>query len=266
MPDAARLAEWLETPRIRGLIQYVIMFNAAILGLETSDTLTASIGGLLEVLDKVCLAIFVAELAAKIYAYRARFFTSGWDIFDLAIVTISIVPAAGGNFSVLRTLRILRLLRVISIAPQLRVVVEGLVRSLPGLGSVFLLLGIVFYVGSVIATQLFGTAFPEKFGTLGESAFSLFTVMTLEGWPDVAREVMTQFPNAWIFFIVFIMSTAFCALNLLIGLIVNSMEDAHAEARQEKQDEYQTEMIASVREIRTRLERLERTTGEPAGR
>lgn len=265
MPDAVRLAEWLETPRIRGLIQYVIMFNALILGLETSDTLNASIGGLLEALDKLCLLVFVAELAAKIYAYRARFFTSGWDLFDLAIVTISIIPAGGGNFSVLRTLRILRLLRVISIAPQLRVVVEGLVRSLPGLGSVFLLLGIVFYVGSVIATQLFGAAFPEKFGTLGESAFSLFTVMTLEGWPDVAREVMTQFPNAWIFFIVFIMSTAFCALNLLIGLIVNSMEDAHSEARQEKQDEYQTEMIASVREIRARLERLERAAGEPAG-
>jgi voltage-gated sodium channel len=257
-----QVRDWLETPRVRAAIQYVIVFNALILGLETSGRIYAAMGGLLETLDRICLAIFVVEIGLKIYANGSRFFRNGWDLFDFIIVGVSVIPGGGGNLSVLRTLRILRLMRVISIAPQLRVVVEGLVRALPGLGSVFLLLGIVFYVGSVIATQLFGGAYPELFGTLGESAFSLFTVMTLEGWPDIARKVMETFPNAWIFFVLFIMGTAFCALNLLVGLIVNSMEDAHSEARQEKQEEYQDEALTALRDIQLRLERMEQAAGE----
>lgn len=259
-----QVAAWLEQPRVRNSIQAIVLFNALILGLETSEWLMARAGTLLEAIDGACLAVFVLELALKIYASPGRFFRSGWDIFDLLIVGISVVPAAGGNISVLRTLRILRLFRVISVAPQLRVVVEGLVRALPGLGSVFLLLGIVFYVGSVIATQLFGRDHPELFGTLGEAAFSLFTVMTMEGWPDVARAVMTTHPQAWIFFVLFIASTAFCALNLLVGLIVNSMEDAHSEARQERQDEYQDEALSALKDIQARLARLEQAAGERA--
>jgi voltage-gated sodium channel len=251
------IAAWLETPRVRGAIQAIIMFNAIVLGLETSDAIYAAAGGFLEALDTICLAVFVAELALKIFVEPRRFLRSGWDLFDAAIVGLSLIPWAGGNFSILRTLRILRLLRVISVAPQLRIVVEGLVRALPGLGSVFLLLGIVFYVGSVIATQLFGSSHPVIFGTLGESAFSLFTVMTMEGWPDVARTVMETHPNAWIFFVLFIAGTTFCALNLLVGLIVNSMEDAHGAARQQQEEEYQDETIATLRDIQARLARLE---------
>ncbi|NRB03646.1 MAG: ion transporter, partial [Rhodobacteraceae bacterium] len=127
-----RLAQWLEKAWVNNVIVGVIVANAIILGLETSETLMASIGGLLVFLDRLCLAIFTLEIALKFVAYGRRFFTNGWNIFDLLIVVIALMPTAGG-LSVLRALRILRVLRVISVAPRLRRVVEGFVTALPGM-------------------------------------------------------------------------------------------------------------------------------------
>ncbi len=252
----ARTAAFLERPIVGQLIVGVIVFNAFILGLETSDSAMARAGELILLLDRLCLSIFVIELAAKLFAQGTRFFRSGWNIFDFIIVGIALFPASGG-LSVLRALRILRVLRVVSVLPSLRRVVEGFVTALPGMGSVFLLMGIVFYIGAVMATKLFGDSFPEWFGTLGASGYSLFQIMTLESWSmGIVRPVMEVYPYAWAFFIPFIMMTTFAVVNLLVGLIVNSMQDAHAEEGNAATDAYRDEVLAKLAAIEQRLDGL----------
>ena len=247
------LADWLDRPRIRQFIIGVIIFNAILLGLETSPEVMGTAGTIILTLDWICLAIFVIEIALKLVTHGARFFRSGWNVFDFLIVGIALMPATHG-LSVLRALRILRVLRVISAAPRLRRVVEGFVTALPGMGSVFLLMGIIFYIGAVMATKLFGASFPEWFGTLGASFYSLFQIMTLESWSmGIVRPVMDVYPYAWLFFVPFIMVTTFAVVNLLVGLIVNSMQDAHAEESNAATDAYRDEVLDRLRKIEERL-------------
>jgi voltage-gated sodium channel len=234
----------------------VIIFNAVILGMETSKTAMATAGDLILLLDRICLIIFVVELMMKLIAYRGRFFRDGWNIFDFIIVGISLVPAAQG-FSALRALRILRVLRLISTAPRLRRVVEGFVTALPGMASVFSLMALIFYIGAVIATKLFAASFPDWFGTLGLSAYSLFQIMTLESWSmGIVRPVMEVYPLAWMFFIPFIMVTTFAVVNLLVGLIVNSMQDAHQEESNAETDAYRDEVLSRLADLEKRLTAL----------
>ena len=247
----AQIADLIDRPLTQNIIMGVILFNAIILGLETSDTVMARAGGLITTLDTLCLAIFTFEIIAKIYARGWKFFKSGWGVFDFVIIGISYSPA-GAGLSVLRALRILRLLRVVSVVPSLRRVVEAFIMALPGMASVFFLTGIIFYIGAVIATKLYAETFPEWFGTLGGSLYSLFQVMTLESWSmGIVRPVMEMHPYAWLFFIPFILVTAFAVMNLVVGLIVNSMQDAHAEEANASTQEHRDELMA-------RLERIER--------
>ena len=247
------LADWLDRPRIRQFIIGLIIFNAILLGLETSPEVMGTAGTIILTLDWICLAIFVIEIVLKLVAHGARFFRSGWNVFDFLIVGIALMPATHG-LSVLRALRILRVLRVISTAPRLRRVVEGFVTALPGMGSAFLLMGIIFYIGAVMATKLFGASFPEWFGTLGASFYSLFQIMTLESWSmGIVRPVMDVYPYAWLFFVPFIMVTTFAVVNLLVGLIVNSMQDAHAEESNAATDAYRDEVLDRLRKIEERL-------------
>ncbi|MFT5059753.1 MAG: voltage-gated sodium channel [Dinoroseobacter sp.] len=248
-----QLANWLDTPNVRNLIIGVILFNAVLLGMETSPAIMSGAGPLIVALDRICLGIFVVELALKLLALGPRFFRSGWNIFDFVIIGISLTPGAQA-LSVLRALRILRLLRVISAAPRLQRVVEGFITALPGMGSVFLLMSIIFYIGSVMATKLFGASFPQWFGSLGESAYSLFQIMTLESWSmGIVRPVMEIYPYAWAFFVPFIMMTTFAVVNLLVGLIVNSMQDAHGAEDAAKTDTYRDEVLDRLREIEKRV-------------
>ena len=249
-----KTAKFLERRIVQNGVIAVILFNALLLGLETSYEVMAVAGPLIIALDTACLAIFVAELSLKMFAQRLWFFRSGWNIFDFLIVGISLVPGAQ-SFSVLRALRILRLLRVVSVSPSLRRVVEGFIRALPGMGSVFLLMGMLFYIGAVMATKLFGQSFPQWFGDLGNSAYSLFQIMTLESWSmGIVRPVMEVYPQAWLFFVPFIMVTTFAVVNLLVGLIVNSMQEAHAEEANVRTDEYRDEVLTRLRTIEARLE------------
>lgn len=251
----ARLADWIESPRIRNLIIAVIILNAVLLGMETSPALMAAAGPLIVTLDKICLGIFVVELTIKLFALGGRFFRSGWNIFDFLIVAVAIAPGAQ-SFSVLRALRILRVLRVISVAPRLRRVVEGFVTALPGMGSVFLLMAIIFYIGAVMATKLFSTSFPDWFGDLGRSGYSLFQIMTLESWSmGIVRPVMEVYPYAWLFFVPFIMVTTFAVVNLLVGLIVNSMQEAHSAEEVAATDAYRDEVMNRLKAIEEALEK-----------
>ena len=249
-----RLAAWLDSARVRNAIIAVIVFNAVLLGLETSALAMNEAGPLIVTLDRLCLSVFVIEIGLKLYAHRMAFFRSGWNLFDFVIVGIALVPAAQG-LSVLRAMRILRVLRVITVAPSLRRVVEGLMTALPGMGSVFLLMGVIFYIGAVMSTKLFGAAFPDWFGTIGRSLYSLFQIMTLESWSmGIVRPVMEQFPGAWLFFVPFIMVTTFAVVNLIVGLVVNSMQDAHAEEANAATDSYRDEVLERLRRIEARME------------
>ncbi|MCU0855391.1 MAG: ion transporter [Rhodobacteraceae bacterium] len=254
----ARLGEIMEGSTVRNGIIAVILFNAVLLGMETSPALMADYGPVILMLDRICLAIFTVEIALKLAAFGFRFFRSGWNVFDFLIVGISLIPGAQ-TFSVLRALRVLRLLRVISVAPRLRRVVEGLITALPGMGSVFLLMAIIFYIGAVMATKLFAGSFPDWFGDLGRSAYTLFQIMTLESWSmGIVRPVMEVYPYAWAFFVPFIMVTTFAVVNLLVGLVVNSMQEVADEGQGEKTDAYRDEVLARLRAIEARLEAQEK--------
>ena len=254
--SSEQLIKWLEGTLATRFILGVIVFNAVILGLETSQTVMGTMGGLLKTLDTICLSIFVLEIILKLIAYRHRFFRNGWNLFDFVIVGIALLPS-GGALSVLRALRILRVLRVISISPSLRTVVEGLVSALPGMGSVVVLMSIIFYVGAVIATKLFAGSHPEFFSSLGASAYSLFQIMTLESWSmGIVRPVMEIHPYAWAFFIPFILVTTFSVVNLLVGLIVNSMQEASEREAVDETTLHREDLMARLSRIEAQLENL----------
>jgi voltage-gated sodium channel len=224
----SRLRAFIEASATRRAIVAVIIVNAIVIGLETSPTAMAAAGDLLRALDTLALTVFVAEIGIKLIVYRAGFFREPWNLFDFAIVAVSLAPASEG-MSVLRALRILRALRLISAVPRMRIVVQALLQAIPGMGSVVALLCLVFYVTAVMATKLFGDDFDAWFGTIGRSAYTLFQIMTLESWSmGIVRPVMDVHPYAWIFFVPFILIVTFAVLNLFIAIIVNSMHDAAA--------------------------------------
>jgi voltage-gated sodium channel len=266
----AWLTRIVNDPRTERVIMSLIIVNAVVLGLETSKSMMASSGQLLEILDHIILAVFVVEIVARIIVHRWAFFRDPWSVFDFIVIGIALVPATE-TFSVLRALRILRVLRLITVVPTLRRVVAGLLAALPGMGSIVFLIGLLYYVFAVMATKLFGGDKPDLFGTLGDSLFTLFTVMTLEGWVnDVAKPVMENHPYAWIFFVTFIVVTTFMVLNLFIGVVVNAMQ-AEAEKSLEAERVVEREMIqeeaapilAEVRSLRAELTALR---AEMAGR
>lgn len=221
------LGAWVESKSVQNFIIGLIVINAIILGLETSPTIMAHIGPQLIALDKLILGVFVVEIGLKLIAQGPGFFRRGWNVFDFLVVGIALVPASG-PLAILRALRILRVLRLLSMLPRLRFVVEALLHSLPGIGSIALLMVVVYYVAAVMATGLFGASHPEWFGSIGHSMYTLFQIMTLESWSmGIVRPVMADYPYAWLFFIPFILIATFTVLNLFIAIIVDAMQTMH---------------------------------------
>ncbi len=253
----------VEHPMFNRVILTLILLNAVLLGMETSANLMAQYGATLLLLDKIFLGIFVFELLMRLFVYRLAFFKDPWSVFDFVVVAIALIPASG-PLAVLRSLRVLRVLRVLSMVPSMRRVVSALLGSLPGLSSIALVLILIYYVFAVMATKIFGAAFPEWFGSIGASFYTLFQVMTLESWSmGISRPVMEQFPYAWLFFVPFILVATFTMLNLYIAIIVNTMqtfsEEEHALQRaQDKQDEIAEQQLMhhELRAIREELQKL----------
>lgn len=240
----------------------IIVVNAVALGLETSQAVMAVAGPVLLTLDKVILAIFVIELVLRLYAHGLRFFKDPWSLFDFIIVAIAVMPTSG-SLSVLRSLRILRALRLISVVPSLRRVIGGLIAALPGMGSIMVLMALVFYVFAVMATKLYGAAFPEWFGDIGLSLYTLFQIMTLESWSmGIVRPVMDVYPLSWLFFVPFILCTAFTVLNLFIGIIVSAMQEEHeaeADANRQAIHDETGQILEEVKALRAELKELRST-------
>ena len=219
-------------PTTQLIILLIIVLNAVVLGLQTSHGIVARHGTLLHWLDMLALGIFIVELAAKFIALGRRFFRDGWNVFDFLVVAVALLPNAGA-FSVVRSLRVLRVLRLINRMPQLRRIADAILQAVPGIGAIAGLMGILFYVGAVMATTLFGERFPEWFGSLGNSLYTLFQVMTLESWSmGIVRPVMEVYPHAWLFFVPFILVSAFVMLNLFVAVIVDTMANLGADGEE----------------------------------
>lgn len=254
----AKLTIWLESATFTNVIVALILINAAVLGLETNDALRRDYWEILHLVDQAILSVFVVELCLKFYAYRAAFFRSGWNWFDLVIVGISLLPASG-PFAVLRVLRVFRVMRLISVIPQMRLVIGALLGALPGMATIVAVLVVFFYVAAILATQAFGThpdpVMQELFGSFGASLYSLFQVMTLEGWAEnIVNPTRKLFPWALYFFIPFIVITTFAVLNLFIGVIVDSMETI----RRKPQHDNEQLMIEEIRSLREEIGLLRR--------
>lgn len=225
----ARLLAITESTSFQRVITTLIIINAAILGFETSPAVMERVGEVLLAVDRTILFVFVVELLMRIVAHGKAFFRDPWSLFDSFVVGVALVPASDA-FSVLRALRVLRVLRIASTVPRMRRVVEALLESLPGLGSVVAILALIFYVAGVMATTLFGEAFPDWFGNLGRSLYSLFQIMTLESWSmGIVRPVMERYAYAWAFFVPFILLATFTMLNLFIAVVVNAMQSTYHE-------------------------------------
>jgi voltage-gated sodium channel len=260
----AKLIRLLESRAFTGFIVTVIAINAATLGLETDPGVMARFGPLLTGFDAVALGIYCVELGLKLVAYRGRFFRDPWNLFDAAVVGLALMPQTGA-FQVLRALRVLRVLRLVAVVPSMRRVVGALLSALPGMGCIGALLALIIYVAAVMATKLFGSAAPAFFGTLGDSLFSLFQIMTVEGWPDIARQVMEVRPGAWLFFVVYLLVSTFAVLNLFIAVVVNAMQeqvaadlkrDEAAHAAEASADREQ--LLLELRELRAEVRALVR--------
>ena len=260
-----RVGDWVESRPVQNFIIVLICFNAITLGLETFDVVQRHAGEALLIVERAVLTVFVIEIGLKLFAFDYRFFKQGWNVFDFIIVGISLMPDAG-PFTVLRALRILRVLRLIAKVGRLRMIVESLLKAIPSIGWIAFLLALVFYVFGVMGTKLFGDSFPEDFGHLGRTLYSLFQVMTLESWSqEIARPVMEVYPLAWIYFIVFILMSAFTVLNLFIGIIVSTMQERHMEEAdakhqqtEEKAHEERERMLHLLEDLHRKVERLER--------
>ena len=252
------LRKLIESRRFEMAIMVLIVINAITLGLETSSEAMAAFGPVLVTIDRIILAVFVLETDGPVRRLPAGFFfRDPWRIFDLLVVAVAFL-AATSNLSVLRALRILRVLRLITVVPSMRRVVGGLVAALPGMGSVVMLLALIYYgVFAVMATKLFAASFPDWFGSLGASAYSLFQIMTLESWSmGIVRPVMDVYPWAWLFFIPFIITTSFAVLNLFIGIIVSAMQEENEETAVAERGTLHREQELILAEIRALREEV----------
>lgn len=250
-----RVRGFVEGAAFEKVITALIVANAITLGIETSPAVAARFGNSLYTFDRLVLAVFVIELLLRFFVHRGRFFANPWRVFDSVVVGIAVVPA-GGAFTVLRALRVLRVLRLVSLVPSMRRVVGALLEALPGMASIVGLMGLVLYVSAVIATKLFGEIAPEHFGNLSASLFTLFQVMTVEGWPDIARGVMAQSPQSWIFFVVYLLIATFMVLNLFIAVVVNAMQSQVTEDFKQEGETHTRLVLEEVRALRREIEAL----------
>ena len=246
---------FVEKKSFQHFIIALIIFNSITIGLETFESIVISTGDILHFLDRIILAIFVVEITLKLYAYNFSFFKDGWNVFDFSIVAIALLPTTG-SLSILRALRIFRSLRLIKNLPRLRFLVESLLMSLPSIGWIFALLSLIFYVFSVVGVKIFGATHPEYFGTLWASMFSLFQIMTLEGWADIARDVIEDHPFAFLYFIFFILAASYSALNIFIAIIVNTMSETQNKIRDEESNKIENIIRGEKEELKEDLRRL----------
>jgi voltage-gated sodium channel len=248
----------------------VILANAVVLGLETYDRVAQEWGGTLNTLNDVFLGYFAVEIAIRLVAHGrhpGKFFRNGWNAFDFIVVGAAFVPGVRENATLLRVVRLLRVFRLVSVLPEMRVLVQGLVRSIAPLGSMGLLTLLMLYVYAMFGWIAFGDQDPKAWGNVGRAMLTLFGVLTLEGWPDVqaaAREIHSW---AWIYFVSFVLLSSFVLVNMVIAVVINSVEDARAAVAQQElrqkaeralEEGREEEILQHLKDLRASVEGIER--------
>ncbi len=246
-------------------IIFLILLNGITLGIETSDYIYNSYKLFFDIFNTFVILTFTVEILLRIYVYRLKFFKDAWSLFDLFIVVISLIPSSAG-FGVLRTLRVLRLFRLFSLVPQMRKIITALLKVLPGIGSIAALMSIFFYICAIITTELYGDKFPEFFGTLGDSIFTLFQIMTLESWAmNIVRPIMEVYPYAWLFFIPFIFIATFIIINLIIAIVVdaiNEIKDEESKEITQNIENIDIDLKNEIYELRKELQEIKKLLKE----
>lgn len=221
----------------------LIIINAIILGAETLEPVSSRFGDILMIIDRIIIYAFVLEIVIRFIAEPRNYFRVGWNLFDFTIVFISLFAATSG-LAAIRAFRVLRVLRVVTVIPRMRVVVTALLDAIPGIASVGVVLVLIIYVFAVIAASLYGAAHPELFGNVFAAMYTLFTVMTLEGWRDIADAVALTHPRSWVFFLSFVLIATFTMLNLFVAIIVRVVEEDSDELMSARSDEIKAEIVA----------------------
>ena len=261
-PRTGRLARLVDSDAFNITIAGVIIANAIVLGLETFPAVMASYGEQLIIANEVCYGIFVVELVLRFASYGKRpqdFFRSGWNIFDLIVIGGVWIPGVRENATLLRLLRLGRIARLLRFLPDARVLISTVVRSIPPLGSIVVLTILLLFIYGMIGWTLFGAALPESWGTITRAMLTLFVLLTLENFPTYLEEALTVTPWATVYFVSYVLVAAFVIFNLLIGIIIGSMESARErEALREAQESGVTgDAVARIHAIREALDALE---------
>ena len=243
----------------------VILVNAAVLGLEVSPSWMEKYGDQTTAVGQITVGIFVVEIALRIFAHGRSFFRGAWNLFDLVVVLIALVPG-GGSYSVFRVLRVLRVLRLLSTVRSMRRVVAAMVATVPGMASIAALLAMLLYIASVVATQVFGATDPEHFGSLAESLRSMFQITTGDDWANVVRPVTDAHPTAYLFFVGYIVLATYIVLNLFIAVAVEALEkeaDEDLEEIEDAVDDSTAAILASLDELKGQVATLEARLRDP---
>jgi voltage-gated sodium channel len=246
----------------------VIVLTAVIIGIETSETLMERYGAVFHLIDVVVQAVFIFEITVRLLAYWPRpqaFFRDGWNVFDFAVVAASLLPQAGTFAMVARLARLLRVTRLVSVFPELRLIISTMLRSIPSMGHVIMLLSLLLYVYGILGFYLFGEADPEHWGTLGAALLTLFQMLTLEGWVEVQDKVLGTYPWAWVYFGSFVFVAVFVVVNLFIAVVINNLEAAKVEEQADAdRGSPHHALLAAIEDVRQRLGELERQLRDPA--
>jgi len=244
------ILQFVQNSKFQNFIMILIIINGVTMGLETSKEFMQSYGSIVHIFDTLVISIFTIEIILRIYAHRVAFFKDPWSIFDFVIVAVSLVPSSAG-FEIFRILRVFRLLRLITIVPQMRKIVLALISVIPGMASIAGLLTLFFYIFAIMATGLYSETFPQWFGTLGESFYTLFQIMTLESWSmGIVRPIMEVHPFAWTFFIPFIFMVTFIMINLIVAVVVDAMAEINNNEHEDTEEDIKKEVVALRAEIK----------------
>lgn len=258
------LKNFIEHKNTSNFILFVIIFNSILLGFMTDTSIMEKYGRFLHEACNLCVYIFTIELFIKFYVYGKNFFKDGWNNFDFFIVAISWVPTGGvfSSFRVFRILRALRALRLVTRLEKLRIIVQAIIASIPNVGWASVLLIVIFYIFSIMGTTLFAADFPDWFGSIGKSMYTLFQVMTLESWSmGISRPVMEVYPFAWAYFVPFILVSSFIVMNVIVGVVVNAISEISEEVKHQKQEKFikenQLQLETELSKLKTQISIVE---------
>ena len=213
----------------------VILLNAALLGVETYEPGGAD--GTIAALDRAFIAFFLCELALRLTAHGPnplRFFREGWNVFDVVIITAVFIPGIGQSTTLLRLLRLARVARLVRLFPEMRLLVQAVWRSVPKVTSLMLLTVLTLYVYAVVGWLIFGDRYPDDWGNLGESMLTLFVMTTLEDFPDIVDQGRAVSDWTILYFLSFAVVAVFILFNLLIGIVISSLDEARTMSAEEE--------------------------------